>query len=220
MTIFVLALIYGAFINSDDPARKYAGLTLDREIEIDETTRTILKQRIATTRAAIDANLREKGDDFDWDLYLILAGDANLLGDMVLERETYEEFLEVNPIHYIGWNNYANVLRDMGDDTKAEEMYRKALELHQGEEFYRDLIDQIENTSNGERDDEVLAILKEGVVEVGQSAWFMVVIAQWYMAHDDCQQAFEHYDVAETLIPQNEGLILEIEEAEVTCAQQ
>lgn len=214
LIIFIGALIYGAVLKTEPDFIKYRGLTLQSDIQMEDDVRTILEQRIATTQASIKA--QSGNEDMDTNLYLLLAGDANLLGDLVLERETYEAYFEMNNINYMVWNNYANVLQQMGDNEKAEEAYRKAIELNPNEEYYRDLIDHIRKTSN-DREDEVLEILKEGVAEEGQTTWFMVMMAQWYMADGDCEQALAHYRVAETLSPGNEGLINEIAEAKVTC---
>lgn len=216
LLVFVGALVYAGFANSN--AWKYQGLTLQSDVEMDEETRNILETRIATTQAAIDA--QRGSDDIDLNLYTNLAFDAILMGDLVLARETYEEYFERNAINYIAWNNYANVLRDMGDTEKAEEAYRKAVELGGMEEYYSDLIDHIrKNDPDGEREDEVKALLEQDVEENGQSSWSMVMLAQWYMDHDDCERALDHYEVAVSLLPDNETLVQEYEDAKDTCAQ-
>ncbi|MBU1126656.1 MAG: tetratricopeptide repeat protein [Patescibacteria group bacterium] len=215
-TIFVVALVYAGLANSN--AIKYRGLTLVEEIQMDDATRVAVEARIATTKAAIAA---QKGSaDMDLNLYTNLAFDASLLGDLVLERETYEEYFTHNSINYTAWNNYGNVLAAMGDPKKAEEAYRKAVELQPHEEFYRDLIDLIrKNDPEGDREEEVRDLLLEGVDRVGQKPWFMVVLAEWYMDNGDCERALDHYEVAATLIPDNEALITEYEAAQKTCTQ-
>ncbi len=216
LIVFVAALVYAGLANSN--AIKYRGLTLTEEVQMDDTTRAAIEARIATTRAAIEA--QHGSEDMDLNLYTNLAFDASLLGDLVLERETYEEYFNYNAINYVAWNNYGNVLATMGDTEKAEEAYREAIKLEPHEEFYRDLIDLIrKNDPAGDREEEVRELLLEGVERVGQTPWFMVMLAEWFMDHDDCENALAHYSVAKTLAPDNEALLAEYEAAQKTCAQ-
>lgn len=214
--VLALAVVYAG---TSSPRAKYRGLVLQQDIQMDEEVRSVLDTRIATSKAAIKA---QKGSsDLNLDLYENLAFDAILRGDLVLARETYEEYFQYNAINYTAWNNYAKVLRDMGDNKKAEDAFKKAIELSPSEGYYNDLIEHIRRTQKDEeREDEIFDLLKKGVTDVGQTPFFMVELSRWYMANDDCQNALDHLQVAKTLIPDNESLTREIGEVQAQCAQQ
>jgi Tfp pilus assembly protein PilF len=41
-------------------------------------------------------------------------------------RENFEQAIRLKPVYFEAYNNLALVYRNMGDDEKAEELYRKA----------------------------------------------------------------------------------------------
>lgn len=195
----------------------YGGLTLVRETQMPDATRDMLTQRIATTRAAIAARI-DADEEIDSDLYGSLAYDSYTIGDLVTARETYEIILNNNPMYYVGWNAYANVLSAMGDDANAESAYRQALTLAPDvADYYLDLAMFID-ARYADRDDEVRAILEQGVAVLGQKQQFMSALAEWYLAHGDCTRAIAHYKVVQTLNPAvAEQIDAKIAEARTAC---
>jgi len=214
--LLVAALVYGAW-STIGPSTKYQGLTLTGNVELDDATRTIYTQRIQVTQSAI-ASQKESGEDVDLNLYLSLAWDANAIGDLVLARETYEEFLDANPLYFAAWNTYGNVLKDMGDEAGALGAYKQAIDLEPTEGFYRDYYEQYVKLYPEDKEG-ALRILEEAVQNVSQTPWLMVELAAWHLADGNCEEAFNHYDVAETLIPENQSLQDLIAQARTQCAK-
>ncbi len=178
----------------------YAGLTLWRETQIPDETRQVLEQRIAVTEASIAAKT-STGETVSIDLYQSLAFDAYVLGDLVRARENYEYIVNANPLYYIGWNAYGNTLEAMGDYDDAERAYRQALSLAPDvETYYTDLADLLTKRFTG-RDEEARAVLEDGVDMLGQKVTFMIGLAEWYLAHGDCDRAIAHYKVVATVNP-------------------
>ncbi|MFA6522259.1 MAG: hypothetical protein WCT24_01540 [Patescibacteria group bacterium] len=210
---------------SDSPKWQYRGLTLTQEIQMDDAMRTLLEGRLATEKAALASQIKAAGgsnedpDQVDWFLYEQIASDYYMLGDLVGAREAYEDYFKLNAINYVAWNNYANVLELMGDRENAEYAFKQAFTIEPMEEFYRDYIEYIKlDNEDGARDEEILNTLLDGVSRAGQTSWFMVELAVYYLAHGDCQNALDHYDVAKSLDPENETLVGDIAAARAQCA--
>ena len=216
--VLAVVLVVGGvkLFGANDP---YTGLTLWRETQIPEETRIILEQRIATTNASIAAKL-SAGEDVSNDLYESLAYDAYVLGDLVTARESYERVVNANPLYYIGWNAYANTLEAMGDYDDAERAYRQALSLAPDvDTYYTDLTDLLTTRFTG-RDEEVLALLQQGVDMLGQRLTFMIALAEWYTTHGDCDRAIAHYKVVASLNPAvAESVNVKIADIRATCSE-
>ncbi len=196
--------------------RPYKGLILTQDVEMTEEERTYVEHRIAVTMAALDA--QKKADEkVDLDLYLSLAWDYTVLGDLVHARKTYDEYFEHNAINYTAWANYGMIARRMGDIEAAEEAYIKALTYNPTEANYRNYITLLQNYFEGTRDDEVLSRLQEGVTRVGQTSWFMVTLAEYYKTHGNCQAAFEHYEAAIALAPDITAIVDDYNLAKSQC---
>lgn len=213
--LLIAAILYGYSTKTQD---KYSGLKLIADVEISEDIKTAMRSRIAISEAAIKA--QEKADeDVDLNLYSSIAWDATVLGDLVLARETYERYFELNSINHTAWNNYANILNEMGDFDRAEAAYKEAYTLYATEEFYTDYIEFIDRHSvDGNRDQDIKNALEEAVQEVGQTPYFMIRLANWYEERGECEQMTAHFKVAKTLIPESEDLDNEIVRATRNCA--
>ena len=210
-----------------EPFNKYEGLVTIREIEMDDETRKLLLGRIAETQAQIDAHLNGEGldeegnaEELDLDLYLSLASDYYLMGDLVNAREALEKQLDGNPMHFGAWNSYGEVLRLMEDYDNAKFAFKKAIDVSNGgtEEVIRDYILLLEKYYPGS-DDEVFEMLEFGVKTRGQTPWLMVKLAEWYFEHDDCQRSEAHYKVAIALSPANESIQQDYQTVKRLCAE-
>lgn len=217
----ILLLVYSVMQRNSGPAipanqNDYEGLITQQDIEIEETAIHLLEHRITLNQAAIAA-AKEAGERPEFVYYENIASEANLLGNLKLARETYEELLALNPIDPVIWNNYGNILMSMGDYVPAGEAFRQAIDLDPVQEYYRDYITYLERPESGGTDQEVLAALEESIETLGQTPWAMVNLAEWYLEHDDCEQALSHYEVAMQLNPENESIVKDYEEARATC---
>ncbi len=219
----VLMVVLGVFavwyFNSD--AYAYRGLVLtDDYAQMTDSERAYYEQQLDIAQSALVAQKATMDiQDVDWDLFTSIAWNASMLGDLVLARETIEEYLTLNAINMSAWNFYGEILTRMEDYSKAEAAFAKAVELDPTEEFYRDLVMAIRNNPpDGSREDEVKIVLEDGVDRVGQTPWFMTELATWYLTHDDCDRALDHYEVAKDLLPpDNEAIKQDIASAKTQC---
>lgn len=194
--VLVVAVVRMARTTNDP----YAGLTLVRETQLDDATRSLLNQRIATTRASITAK-QSAGEEVPTELYESLAFDSYLLGDLVAARESYEVVLNDSPMYYVAWNSYGNTLDAMGDNDAADRAYQQAIELAPNvEEYYIDYA-RFLGSNFDDRDEEQRVVLEQGVKVIGQTTAFMDALAEWYTLHGDCTRAVAHYEVVRTLNP-------------------
>lgn len=213
--IILGAIVYGAsyWYTHRDP---YAGLTTTFEIEMDEATKSLIDSRLSTTLAAIDA-AKKSGEEVDANLYQSASVDFYLKGDLVNAREYLETYLAINPLSYIAWNNYGDVLEKMTDYVGAEKAYRKAIEIQGGtEEYYRDLYNLI-SVHYPERKTEAKQVLELSVDKVGQTNWNMIMLGRWYAVARDCDKAEAHYKVAKSLAPENVSIADEYKEVVKEC---
>lgn len=196
----------------------YAGLTLWRETSMDDATRSLFSQRLATTQAAIAAQT-SAGEEVSSDLYESLAYDAYVLGDLATARLGYEHMLNENSLYYVAWDGYAKVLDAMGDYPNAEHAFLQAIEMGKAEQYYIDYVNFLQHRFP-ERDEDVKITLEQAVVALGQTQQFMVYLGDWYADHGDCDRAFAHYRVAETINPAaRESIEQKITEARTACAE-
>lgn len=212
----VALVIYGivaAAMRYED-AHKYDGLTLTEEVEMDDATREQVTRRMAVTRSALDI-ARENNEDPDLNLYMVYAFDASLLGDLVLARETYEEFFEYNAINGAAWSNYGRILANMGDDELALNAFAQAITLEHKEADYRSSYELLRERF--EKHAEAKALLEEAVQYIGQTPWLMVALGEWYREQGDCAQAIAHYEVAVSLTPENIGMQQDLNALRTTC---
>lgn len=194
------------------------GLITSRPVEMDEATREYFTQRLATTKASIEA-AESAGTEVDLNLYLSAASDAYSLGDLVTSREMLEKQLAGNSINYVAWNNYALVLTDMGDYEAAENAYKKTLEVEdEVEKYYIDYADFL-RLHFPERRDDLKAVIEDDLAAGGQTVWNMTALAKWYVVDGACQTALDHYKVAVALSPKDQSLKDDMEAVKKTCKE-
>lgn len=220
--VLVVTVVYGFFTSSARAPEQgdASNLVTYQDVDMDESTRFLFDHRIRTFRAALAAQEQYEeisGKRPNLNLYFEVASNANVLGDLALSRDYYEQLLQHNPLNYVGWNNLGNILVQMHDFDGALNSYRQSIEQLPTEEGYRDYIAVLEREETGDRNDEVLAMLEKGVARLGQNPWFMVKLAEWHLKDGNCEQAFAHYDVAIDLEPDREAIQKEYEEAKESC---
>ena len=216
--IAALLILVGIAYGIQQWTNPYRGLTLVQDVEMMDEERVYVENRIRLTLAALDAQRGADEADVDLDLYLSLAWDYSAIGDLVNAREIYEAYFEFNDINYTAWSNYGTILKKMGDIKNAEAAYLQALQLSPTEANYRNYVLLLQNYyEDGERDADILATLLAGVTTEGQTPWFMVTLAEYYLKHDDCAKAFDHYEAAMALAPENTSIIDDFNAAREVC---
>lgn len=195
----------------------YYGLQKTFDVQMTDDQRTTIVQRMALTKASIDA-AKDAGTKVDLDLYVSYAGDALFLGDLVTAREYTELALEGNSLNPATWDTYGSILERMGDYAKAKEAYTTAITNDSAEEYYRDLVELIEN-HYPDQIDSVETLLLAAVDDLGQTPWLMVKLGQWYETHGDCARAKAHLKVAKTLSPDNQAIADEYTRIATTCTE-
>ncbi|MBP9828100.1 hypothetical protein KBC55_03005 [Patescibacteria group bacterium] len=196
----------------------YKGLVTSIEVQSDPEIVQLMEQRLATTKASIAA-LEARGEVVDLDLYLSVANDAMVLGDLITAREAIEKQLDGNPLNYTAWNFYGSVLELMTDYEGAEDAYLRA--IYSGaaiEEFYRDYIVLLERRYP-ERTADRFAMLERSVEEQGATQWNMVMLGRYYKDQKDCAAMSAHYDNAERLAPENVEIANEHRDAKGACRE-
>ncbi|MFH1712198.1 MAG: tetratricopeptide repeat protein [Patescibacteria group bacterium] len=222
LLVLIASLFYGALNKPKMGTGTPDDLVTEQEIDIDEPTKFIFTNRVAVFQAALAAqeDFEEMtGQRKDWDLYMEIASNAIMYGDLATARQAYEDMLQLNPLHIVGWGNLGNVLVDMHDYEAALDAYSQVIDMNPTEAAYRNYIRVLEYPETGDRDDEVKEMLDAGVANVGQTSWFMVNLAEWYVRHGECDQAFAHYEVAQDVAPELESITKDYEEAKQTCGK-
>lgn len=200
----VILLAVGAVLLYPRLTDPYAGLKTTLEVQMDDTTRVLVQKKLETAKASIAA-YEQAGENFDMNLYLVIAEQHLLLGDLVASREAYETYLALNPASYVGWNSYANVLEFMEDYENAGPAFAKAIDGLKAQEFFRDYAEFLASYYP-EKETEYKAVLDSAFEHLGQTAWTTQALGDWYFAHNDCVLGRDHYEVAEKLDPANESL--------------
>lgn len=221
----VVALVAGiALVTSysgADISNRIAGNTPDdlvtqKDVDINETTRHYFEHRIAVGEAAIKA--REEVGQEDLLLLFAVASDASFVGDLEKARANYEAYLQVNPINYTIWTNYAGILAEMGDLEGAELAYLQAIDISATEDHFGRYLRFLNfYYQDGSRDEDVLATLELALASFGQKEWIMIDLAQWYEDHGECARAINHYEVAQQLNPANESIQKDIDRVRTQC---
>ncbi|MEK9155445.1 MAG: hypothetical protein AAB839_02235 [Patescibacteria group bacterium] len=197
----------------------YYGLTTSIDVQMDEATRILVQQKIDTAQASLLA-AEQAGQKPDDQLYLVIAENQYLLGDLIASRKTYEIILDRNPISYVAWNSYGSLLETMNDLVPAENAYRQAIALMPTEEYYRDYVDFL-MTHYPDRRADIKATLDEAYQTLGQTTWTMILLGVWYFNEGDCDQGKSHYLVAKGISPENsEAIQKELNEKFTVCKKQ
>lgn len=193
----------------------YAGLKTTLDVQMEESTRLLVQQKLETAKASIAAS-EKAGEEVDMNLYLTIAEQYHILGDLIASREAYETYLSFNPASYVGWNSYASILEIMGDYEAAGPAFEKAIEGLKAQEFFRDYAEFLA-AHYPEKEAEYKAVLDSAFEHLGQTSWTMQVLGDWYFAHNDCVLGRDHYEVAEDLEPDNANIPLDAEEKYDEC---
>jgi tetratricopeptide (TPR) repeat protein len=196
----------------------YAGMKTTLEVQMDDATRLLVQQKIETAKASIAAS-EKAGEEVDMNLYLSLAEQYHILGDLVASREAYETYLDLNPASYVAWNAYGTILEIMGDYEKAGPAFAKAVEILKTQEFFRDYAEFLA-AHYPEKETEYKAVIDQAYEELGQTPWTMQVLGDWYFAHNDCVLGRDHYEVAQALDPENTNITLDAEEKYEECTKE
>ena len=176
----------------------YYGLVTSLNVQMDDSTRVLIQQKLATAQASLAA--QQSGTDVDTQLYLVIAENEKLLGDLIASRQMYETYLGAIPTSYAGWNSYAKLLELMKDLPNAEIAHKKTIEVLAVEEYYRDYVDFLQANYPDRRAD-VKVLLDESYTKFLQTPWTMFALGDWYFETGDCSQGKAHYDVAIALSP-------------------
>lgn len=188
------------------------------EVDLDETTRYYFENRIAVGEAAIKA--REEVGQEDLLILFAIASDASFVGDLEKARTNYEAYLQVNPINYTIWTNYAGVLEDMGDVDGAELAYLQAIDIAATEDHFGRYLRFLKyNYQDGSRDEDILATLELALETFGQKEWIMMDLGEWYEDHGECTRAINHYEVAQQVNPSNESIQKDIDRVRTQCKE-
>lgn len=216
VAVVLVALgVYGWWTFLGPGSNPYRGLRTTSEVQMTDEIRTLIEQRVAVTEASIKAQDEE---NIDLDLYILLANDASMLGDLVKAREAAEKAVEGNSINYAAWNLLGSITEDMTDYDAARHAYKQAVVQRPGiDELYRDYVTLLENHWPDERE-EIKATLEASVIDGDRSAWNMTALARWYKEEGDCTRARDHYELAKELDPENGELAAEASAAVAECS--
>ena len=162
----------------------YYGLVTSITVQMEDSTRTLIQQRLALAQASLSAQ-NASGEEVDTQLYLVIAENEKMLGDLVASREMYEMYLDLMPTSYVAWNSYT-----------------RALELLKTEEYYRDYVEFLK-LYYPERRDDIKSLLDDAYENVQQTPWTMTALGDWFFETGDCDQGKAHYDVAIALSPED-----------------
>ena len=214
IAVVVIALaVYGWWVFLGPGSNPYKGLRTHSDIQMTDEIRALIEQRIAVTRASIEA----QGEEVDADLYILLANDESLLGNLDRAREAAEKAVQLNPLNFAALNLLGSIEEDMYDYDAAREAYKATIDQTPDvEEFYRDYVVLMQAHWPEERE-EIKAALEASIADYGRTAWNVTELARWYTTEGDCERAEDHYDLATKLDPGNAGLAAEAEAAEETC---
>lgn len=214
--IIVLALVVAAgtgvyVYRNQDP---YEGLVTHIDVQSDEGVRTLAQQRIATAQASIQA-AKDAGETVDVNLYGAIAGDALILGDLVLAREALEASLASNSLNSGAWSSYGYTLLMMHDYENAKTAYLRAVELTPMEQTYRDAINILQDFFPEEKQ-KVKELYEDSVDILGQKKFNMIGLGNWYADAGECSKAKDHFEVAESLA-ENDEIREQIEEEKLAA---
>ncbi len=216
--VLLAILVVGGYLLFHQSASNNANLTLWRETQIDDATKATLTQRIATTIASIKAKPSDTSAVDLTNLYLSIANDSYILGDLATTRHYLELALNQNALMDTAWNMYGDVLNQMGDRAKAEDAFKQAIQISPMIKYYMDYAAFLKQDSPA-RDADRLADLQQAVTVLGQSTDLMVALAEYYNDHSDCAESLAHYKVAVTLTPKNQAIKDDMAMVKSTCVQ-
>jgi tetratricopeptide (TPR) repeat protein len=196
----------------------FIGLTHTIDRGLDEATRAYVQEQLSTAQQSLET-AKKNGDEINLNLYMAIAQNAYLMGDLVTARRAIEAQLDGNSLNYTAWNTYAQILEDMGDLQKADGAYAQAIDLGGNvEEFVRQYISFLQE-HYPERTEVVKNLLEQSVAVGGQTVWNMQTLARWYRDNRDCYQMNAHYKVAVALAPENENIGKDWEGDKTMCAE-
>lgn len=215
--VCLLTLLYVGWLQFG-PGAKYRGLTTQLDVQMDDSTRAYLELQLKTDLAAIAA-AEAAGEEVNLNLYLAAASNAYSLGDLITAREAIEAQLKANPLNYGALNTYGSILEAMGDYKGARDAYEDAIDASGGkgpEKFFIDEVNLLEKYFPKEQE-KIKAVLETAVVTKGQTSWNMVMLGRWYLKQADCQSAIEHFETAQKLSPNNQGIKDELQGIKESC---
>jgi tetratricopeptide (TPR) repeat protein len=176
-----------------------------------------LNEQLTAAQQSLEA-AKKNGDEINLNLYITIAQNAYLMGDLVTARRAIEAQLEGNDLNYTAWNTYGQILEDMGDLKKADAAYAQAIDLGGTvESFVRQYVEFLQE-HYPDRKETIKNLLEQSVSVGGQTAWNMQTLARWYRDAQDCYQMNAHYKVAVALMEGNNNMQTDWEADKLVCA--
>lgn len=199
LAVAVVMLLVIILIVRSSNGTKYNGLITQVDVEFQEGDRELLEQRIALGQETINRQ-RRRGEEIDLNVLFSVARDATTLGDLVLARETYEDYFQENSINPAAWQNYVAVLDQMQDYEAAEDAAKQMLDLQTTEAGVMRLVRIIEKQNiDGSRDEDIRLVLESGMDILDRTPALTVLLGRWHQDQGDCDQALALFEVAKDL---------------------
>ena len=148
------------------------------------------------------SNLGEHITDNDeyWDLHLYLGRAYYMNDDLEKSRDHLTEAVSLNPVDSYGPWYLARVLVEEGSDTKAQELYERAIGLAGVEEksdIRREYVDALMGMGQYASAEDQIRILEEGAESESERISFMLMRVESFLErelHDDASEILDAID--------------------------
>lgn len=148
----------------------------------------------------------------DADAYATIGFNLHLLREYAMAISAYNKSLKIRPNDPLVVNNIANSYKEAGDYKKAEEFFRKLIEISSGDsDAYKNAADVF--TAQYPDDEEgVMRIIHSGLEVVLEPAELLTYLGVYFRDRGNTRKAIEYWEKLVKLYPDNKLYKTELEE--------
>ena len=152
-----------------------------------------------------------KGEYDDYDLYLGMGNDENLIGNGAAAYDDYNRAINIHPDKGLGYVNLGHLMDELGAYRTAADAYAKAVTVEPAVLQYH--VQRLTFLTRQFADDAsvIQAALKDASDQFGDTPAILAIKAEWLTARKHYADAIQVWETVKTLSPANRQAAIQTE---------
>ena len=141
------------------------------------------------------------GEYDDYDLYIGMGNDANLIGDGKTAYQAYNKAISIHPSKGLAYANLAHLMDQLGAYSTAADAYAQAVAVESPQlEYHVERLNYLTRQFPGDQE-QLLAAFTDAHTQFGDMPAILAIKAQWLSAGGHYTEAIEVWQTVKVLSP-------------------